>query len=88
MSRPAVKQTYGEPVAGVRIGALAGAGPLGPTCHWIDGEPSPDDACKCGAPVARDANGVRLPYCTEHGRRAWRRGGSRYQAGPPPWARA
>src|SRR3546814_2024279 len=30
------------------------------TCQFIEGEPSTDDACKCGAP---SINGV---YCAEH----------------------
>ena len=35
------------------------------TCQWIAGEPSADDACKCGAEV-----GASRIYCPAHERRA------------------
>ena len=41
------------------------------TCQWIDGEPRPDDACKCGQPVAEPGS----PYCAAHARRASYRSG-------------
>lgn len=34
------------------------------TCQWIEGEPSPSESCKCGAPVQC---GV---YCERHRQRA------------------
>lgn len=37
------------------------------TCQWIEGEPSPDDGCKCGSPVLPG-----LPYCGRHAARAYR----------------
>lgn len=51
-------------------------------CQWIEGEPSADDGCKCGAPVepidcALDASltqrqGLRsIPYCAAHLARAY-----------------
>ena len=36
------------------------------TCQWIAGEPSADDACKCGA-----ATGASRVYCPAHEARAW-----------------
>ena len=36
-------------------------------CQWIPGEPSADDACKCGA-----ATGESRVYCSEHEKRVWR----------------
>jgi hypothetical protein len=36
-------------------------------CQWIEGEPTPDDSCKCGAPSAPGQ-----PYCGPHLRRARR----------------
>lgn len=35
--------------------------PLGKVCQWIEGKPSSDDACKCGAPVV-----PQRAYCREH----------------------
>ena len=35
-------------------------------CQWIAGEPSADDACKCGA-----AAGPSRVYCPAHEARAW-----------------
>mgnify|MGYP002624215135 FL=1 len=40
-------------------------------CQYIAGDPSHDDACKCGAPVQRGK-----PYCEAHQRRAWVKGSS------------
>jgi hypothetical protein len=40
--------------------------PILHTCQWIDGEPSADDACKCGA-----ATVPGKPYCAAHWARAW-----------------
>lgn len=37
-------------------------------CQWIEGEPSADDACKCGEPVI--ANPLFRPYCEDHLRRS------------------
>ena len=34
-------------------------------CQWIEGEPSYDDACKCGKPTHAGA------YCAEHAALAW-----------------
>ncbi len=34
-------------------------------CQWIEGEPSADDKCKCGAPAVEGR-----PYCPEHEARA------------------
>ena len=31
------------------------------TCQWIEDEPSPDDACKCGRPVRGTG-----PWCAVH----------------------
>ncbi|RJF80930.1 hypothetical protein D3877_11890 [Azospirillum cavernae] len=36
-------------------------------CQWIEGEPTPDDSCKCGAPSAPGH-----AYCGPHLRRAYR----------------
>lgn len=36
-------------------------------CQWISNEPSPDDACKCGA-----VTGESRVYCPAHEARAWR----------------
>lgn len=36
------------------------------TCQWIEGQPTPDDSCKCGAPVV-----MGEPYCAAHLRQAW-----------------
>ena len=36
-------------------------------CQWIAGEPTADDACKCGA-----AAGASRVYCKEHEARVWR----------------
>lgn len=47
---------------------LAGGGPRATRCQWIAGEPSWDDACKCGQPVAPGR-----PYCAEHWHRAWKK---------------
>lgn len=41
-------------------------GPPPRTCQWIAGEPSPDDACKCGAPALSGR-----PYCEAHCKRAY-----------------
>lgn len=42
-------------------GAKPEAAPGAQGCQWIEGEPSADDRCKCGAPrVAGSA------YCPEH----------------------
>lgn len=35
-------------------------------CQWIEGNPSHDEACKCGEPV-----GDKRPYCDRHWRRAF-----------------
>jgi hypothetical protein len=35
-------------------------------CQWIAGEPSEDDACKCGAPALEGR-----PYCGRHHARAY-----------------
>ena len=35
-------------------------------CQWIAGEPSADDACKCGEPVTPGR-----PYCDAHWARSW-----------------
>lgn len=41
-------------------------------CQWVIGEPSADDSCKCGRPVAEaERNGRRIPYCAEHLARAY-----------------
>jgi hypothetical protein len=37
------------------------------TCQFIEGEPSRDDACKCGRPVHRAGS----PWCAEHYRRVY-----------------
>lgn len=37
------------------------------SCQWIDGKPTPDDSCKCGAPVL-----IGAPYCAAHWTKAWR----------------
>ena len=55
-----------------------------PACQWIAGEPSANDACKCGA-----ATGASRVYCPEHEMRA---GGARRSEGeaassPPASAR-
>lgn len=34
------------------------------TCQFIAGQPTADDACKCGRPVERNPEG--WPYCAEH----------------------
>ena len=50
-------------------------------CQWIPGEPSADDACKCGAKTGRSR-----VYCPEHEARAWpaaQAGESAAQAGEP-----
>jgi hypothetical protein len=36
------------------------------SCQWIEGEPSEDDACKCGKPAA-----AGRPYCPPHEARAY-----------------
>lgn len=36
-------------------------------CQWIEGEPSADDACKCGAPALSGSS-----YCAEHHARCYR----------------
>ena len=36
-------------------------GPPAKSCQWIEGEPSADDSCKCGAPVVPGRS-----YCAEH----------------------
>jgi len=36
------------------------------SCQWIDGLPSPDDLCKCGAPTERGS-----PWCSQHGARIY-----------------
>ena len=41
-------------------------GPASKTCQWIDDDPSPDDACKCGAPCLPGVS-----YCAPHEARAW-----------------
>lgn len=41
------------------------------TCQWIAGEPSADDACKCGAPTWPDSN-----YCPRHHEIAYQPGTS------------
>jgi hypothetical protein len=38
------------------------------TCQWIAGEPSADEACKCGQPTVSPME----PYCATHHARAWR----------------
>ena len=38
------------------------------TCQWIEGQPSADDACKCGQPTQRGG-----PYCAAHHARRWRK---------------
>ncbi len=38
------------------------------TCQWIEDAPTPDDSCKCGAPVGAG----RLVYCQAHQARASR----------------
>lgn len=35
-------------------------------CQWIEGEPSFNEACKCGAPVVPEK-----PYCETHCKRAY-----------------
>jgi hypothetical protein len=35
-------------------------------CQWIEGEPSEDDRCKCGAPAADGRS-----YCAAHEARAY-----------------
>lgn len=47
---------------------LVGVGPAPKTCQWIEGEPGPDDACKCGACVLPGR-----PYCEAHFRRSFTR---------------
>lgn len=37
------------------------------TCQWIEGKPTPDDSCKCGAPSVRGH-----AYCGPHLRKAYR----------------
>jgi len=32
------------------------------TCQWPKGDPTSDDACKCGEPTVTP----RSPYCAEH----------------------
>lgn len=46
----------------------AGIGPAPKFCQWIEGEPSADDACKCGARVVLD-----FSYCADHLFRAYLR---------------
>lgn len=43
--------------------------PLPRRCQWIEGDPSADEACKCGAPTQRG-----LPYCPRHAARAYQMG--------------
>lgn len=38
-------------------------------CQWIEGEPSEQDACKCGAPALPER-----PYCRKHCEVAYVRG--------------
>ncbi|MGI9503953.1 MAG: GcrA family cell cycle regulator [Geminicoccaceae bacterium] len=40
----------------------------GSRCQWIEGKPTPEDDCKCGAPVMRGK-----PYCEAHWAKAWRK---------------
>lgn len=50
-------------------------GSLGPaprTCQWIEGEPAPDDSCKCGKPAVEGR-----PYCAHHLARAYVQGPER-----------
>lgn len=47
---------------------LRRAAPGAGRCQWIRGEPTADDSCKCGRPVAA---GSRTPYCETHLRRAY-----------------
>lgn len=35
-------------------------------CQWIEGQPTPDDSCKCLKPVKEGS-----AYCPEHHRRCW-----------------
>lgn len=71
------KKAKRPPVAwGVHIAAVRAAGdqarrltPLGPPpkhCQWIEGEPTANDSCKCGAPVLPE-----FSYCAEHVYRAY-----------------
>jgi len=41
-------------------------GPAPRRCQWIEGEPSAEDACKCGQPSVEGR-----PYCSEHTARAY-----------------
>jgi len=53
-------------------------------CQWIAGEPSRDDACKCGAPTAPGS-----PWCPRHHARAiWRRDDAADSARRPAPTRA
>lgn len=47
--------------------------PIGPArfCRWIEGQPTPDDSCKCLAPSVPGVS-----YCPDHARRAFRAAGS------------
>ncbi len=50
-----------EPIQPCRV-----ATPIQPrTCQWIEDEPTADDSCKCGAPLARPAD-PRCSYCKKH----------------------
>ena len=55
--------TVSLPVSSPRSGEREGGGR---PCQWIAGEPSADDACKCGAPVIEGTS-----YCEPHWRRAF-----------------
>lgn len=44
--------------------------PKGRQCQWIEGDPSPDDSCKCRAWTVEGK-----PYCQAHLDRAYRRDG-------------
>ena len=53
----------------------ASTGRKGEQCQWIAGDPSPDDSCKCLAPVEPG-----WPYCPEHLERAYDWGKARVSA--------
>ncbi len=64
---PIQRATYGKPRR-VPVRRMVGGARFGRTraCQWIEGQPSIDDACKCGA---RAEPGY--PYCEPHLRRAY-----------------
>lgn len=49
---------------------FADSGPRFKICQFIEGEPAPDDECKCGEPVVEGQG----PYCPEHLARCYHAG--------------